>query len=644
MRWVWRAVDLGLVALLLLIAVPYDVDSLDPDLDGPVVVTDRRGVVLRTVPYANRGRGEWMRLSSLPPTAVLAVLASEDAGFFGHHGVDPTGLGRAVWLDLRRHRLLYGGSTITMQLVKLLHGNETHRNLGNKLREVLWALRLERAVDKQTILEQYLNRAYYGHGAYGFGAAATTYFNKPAESLTSGEALLLAMLPRAPTAYDPLLHLDVALQRRDDTVERLFADGLIDADERDRAHQPVSPALHAQPFLAPHFVNAALASLPPDVQRHGGRIRTTLDANLQTALEARVKEHVASLAAAGLQQAGVVVLDTQNGEVLAYVGSADFASDDGQVDIVTRLRHPGSALKPFVYAEAIEAGASPSSLALDLADVPSAYKAHHVSGQPEHGQVRFRQALAGSYNLAAIHVLEAVGVEKVLMRLRQAGLGDLDEAPDTYGLRLALGSAKVRLLDLTAGYGFVVRSGTVIPPHLVISADAPSGRRWTAPNTTPRQVFTADTSWLTMDMLADADARHQTFGHELPLDLPLPVAAKTGTSRGFADTVTVAATREYTVGAWAGSFDGKPTNGLVAMQSAAPIARAALLLVAHGKKLTLPPPPTNLTRHAVCPLSGQPIGPHCDHQILEWARTDQPTTPCNWDHSDGQRALAAWHL
>jgi len=328
------------------------------------------------------------------------------------------------------------------------------------------------------------------------------------------------------------------------------------------------------------------------------------------------------------------------------VGSTGWLTRDGQINIVTRRRNPGSALKPFVYALAIEGGDSPASIAYDILDVPSQYRAHQTT-QPERGPVRYREALAGSYNLAAVHVLERVGVNRLLSKLREAGIPDLDGGPGDYGLRMALGSAKVRLVELAAAYGFLGRGGQATRPGGVAEVAFADGSTWRPARAPEARLFSAETSWLVMDMLADEEARHAVFGQELPLeDLGFPVAAKTGTSRGFADTVAIAVTRELTVAAWAGNFDGQPTQGLIAMRAAAPLVRAGLLLAARGRELTLSPRPESIVAVPVCALSGKRPTAACPHRKLEqFVRGSAPTEPCDWHGAAGARypdAVARW--
>ncbi|HUT77938.1 MAG TPA: transglycosylase domain-containing protein [Polyangia bacterium] len=621
------------------LAVPYPVERLAPEAGGPLVILDRRGEVLRRVPAEDGcpGREDWVPLDRIRSHAVLTLVQSEDERFFEHAGVDPVGLVRAAWLDLRERRLGYGGSTITMQLMRMVHNPGEPRTLANKIEEAVLALRLERAMGKREILEHYLNRAYFGRGAHGIEAAARTYFGKPAAALGTGEATLLGVLPRGPSLYDPIRNPGRAVARRDHVLALMVSRGVITPAEVTRAQaEIVEPALHGAAFTAPHFADWVLSGLPAEVRRRGGTVTTTLDLELQRLLEHRVREHVAGLAPGGLGQAGLVVLDTATGEVLAMIGSPDYEAEDGQLNITTRRRHPGSALKPFVYALALEAGASPATVAYDIADVESRYEVARVT-QPERGPVRLREALAGSYNLAAIHVLEQVGEERLVTRLRQAGVGGLPGDPADYGLRLALGATRVRLLDLAAGYGFLARGGTVTRPVGVRRVELARGGDWRPPVSAPRRIFSAEVSWLVLDMLADPAARRPAFGQELPVDdMPFEVAIKTGTSRGFSNTVAVGVTEQLTVAAWAGNFDGRPTKGLVAMDAAAPLVREGMLLAARGGKPTLPKRPQTLVSDRICPLSGMLAGPDCPHGKVEhFAPGTAPAKTCDWHERHG---------
>ena len=636
-RWALVGALLPLVigvhaAVLVVLAMPFDRARLVATSE-PLALVDRRGEPIATLPAQGADRLHWTRLGDVPAIAVSAVIESEDEHFWRHRGVDGAGVARALWLDARGGR--FGGSTLTMQLARMLISDGQARTWRAKLAESLLALRIERATDKRTILEQWLNRAYFGNGAVGFEAAAQLYFGKPARALSDGEAALLAVIPRAPTGYDPLVRLPAATARRDRVLAMLVERGVIGAATAHAAvTMPIAVWRHDPPNAAPHFVRWLVGQLPAEVRRAGGTVHTTLDLQLQRVVERRVAERVAELRPRGLEQAGVVMLDTATTEVRAMVGSASWTQS--QLNVTTRRRHPGSALKPFVYATAIEHGASPASIAWDTRETRDDYFA--PSSGVEHGPVRYREALASSYNFAAVAVLAQVGIARVMTVLRAAGVAELPGAPRDYGLRLALGAAKVRLIDLAAGYGFVVKGGQVGAPRGVASVERLDGTRWSPPRLPDRRVFSAATSWLVMDMLADPEARRPGFGMELPLDVPFRVAAKTGTARGFADTWAVGATREVIAAAWAGTFDGKPTQGLVGMDAAAPLVRDALLAFADGKPLTLPPAPAGLDGVEpidVCALSGMAPGPHCP-RVHDYAlHGHAPTTPCTWHDEAG---------
>ncbi len=276
---------------------------------------------------------------------------------------------------------------------------------------------------------------------------------------------------------------------------------------------------------------------------------------------------------------------------------------------------------------------APVSLAWDLRDAQDDYFAPH--GGVEHGPTRYRVALASSYNFAAVDVLQRVGVATLMSTLSRAGVAELPGAPDDYGLRLALGAAKVRLVDLTAGYGFLVRQGKTRRAFGVEAVVAPDGATARMPAAPDRAVFSPVTSWLVMDMLADPEARRPGFGTELPFDLPFRIAAKTGTARGFADTWAVAATEQYLVGAWAGTFDGTPTQGLVGMDAAGVLVRDAFLSLAERTRMTLPARPAGIEDVEVCPVSGLLPGPHCPHLHDYVAKGHAPKATCDWHRGAG---------
>jgi penicillin-binding protein 1C len=602
----WAALLLAAVVLAAL-GRPYDRKKLDPP--PGVTLLDMDGLVLR------RSGSQWTPLGRISPQLVDATLASEDKRFYDHHGVDIRGLVRAAALDVRGGRVAYGGSTITMQLVRLV--DPAPRGVRRKLHQLVDAVRIERAFGKDEILEQYLNRAYYGNRAIGIEAAAQTYFGKPASMLSLGEATLLAALPRAPEAYDPYRHLDAALARRWHIISLMAAQGRISIDDGLRAgREPAALRKEPPPFAAPHFCDHVLAELGPDAR---GTYRTTLDGALQARLEREIAPHLAQLASQHVTNAGLIVIDNESGAVRALVGSADWRQD--KVDIALVRRSPGSTLKPFLYALAIEQGDAPSTIAFDVHD--DAFGRSHNADGKERGPVRYRDALGSSLNLAALDtVMHRVGVQPLVDRLAQ---GHVLPREAHAGPGIVLGGSNVRPLDLAAAFAVFSRGGEFRPWHDLEGRARPAQR-----------LFSPQVAWIVSDMLADPAARRPTFGEELPLDLPFRVAAKTGTSAGFADNLTIATTREYTVLAWAGNFDGSPMHGVLAIRGAAPLVRATLLALRDRGPLTLPDRPDGVVTQAVCPLSGLLPGPHCPARKRDVFLTGTvPTHTCDWHRADG---------
>jgi penicillin-binding protein 1C len=636
-----RRLRIGLAAVGAVVALPpaawwvavhagsFDRARLEPRAAASLTVLDAQGNVLRQDATAGGGRESWVPLAGLSPHLVNATIASEDRRFRRHAGVDPVGVVRAFGLDVVRGRAAFGGSTLTMQLAKLL--DPRPRTLGAKLREAVVAGRIERAATKDEILEQYLNRVYYGHGAWGAQAAARFYFGKPASALSLGEAAFLAVLPRGPRAYDPFEHLDVALRRRGRILALMQDEGLVDAPARELAERTPLAFRREHPELrAPHFVEHALATLSPD-DRTGATLETTLDGPLQRTLEVALRAHLDAVGARGVSQAGVVVLRNRDGAILAMAGSRDYfdAAHAGAVNVTTIPRRPGSTLKPFVYGLALERGDTPATVALDVI-LPGETRETYTAEVKQHGFGRYRESLAGSYNLAAVHTLARVGPAALARRLRAAGLTTLPESR-TYDLSLAIGEAEFRVLEYAGAFAAFGNGGRAVVPRAVTRVRLPGGDARDLPAREGRAVFSPEHAYLVFDMLSDPDARRPMFGSGAPVLDEFPVALKTGTTRAFTDDLAFGTTREYTVGVWAGNFDGTPTAGVMAMQGAAPLVRAAFVaLAARFGAPTAPDAPATLERHEICALSGALPGPDCPHKHELFAAGTAPRATCTW--------------
>ncbi len=622
---------LGVVAFA---AAPLPAGLLARRPVAAVRFTDRAGGLLREV--ASRADGRAIPLPAdepIPPVVRAAFLAAEDARFERHHGVDPLALARAAWQDLRARRVVSGGSTITMQLARALVPRP--RSLPGKAAEALWAVRLEAHLGKEEILRAYLDRVPLGQDLYGVEAAAARYFARPARSLSAGQAALLAAVARAPGRLDPWRRPEAARERARAVLARMARLGSLDEEAaRVAAAAPLDVVPPARAFTAPHLVDALARSLPALGLDGATLVETTLDPGLQADVEGIVRDELG--ADPRLPNAAVVVVDNLTGEVLAYLGSADFLDEGrgGQNDGARARRQPGSALKPFAYGLALASGHTPATLLPDVEvalATPSGAWVPRNYDRREHGPVRLRAALQNSYNVPAVRVAEAVGVPRLLATLRDAGFASLDAGAERYGAGLVLGNGDVTLRELARAYRGLARGGVVEPLVEVRAArDAADRPLAAAPELRRRRFLPAAATALLTDVLSDEAARALAFGLDNALRLPFRVAAKTGTSRASVDNWTAGFTAERTVAVWVGSFDGKPMAHVSGIAGAGPIFARVMARAMRG--LT-PAPLVDRGRfdHArVCPLSGRLAGAACPGGFDEvFLPGTAPAEPCD---------------
>jgi penicillin-binding protein 1C len=630
-RKLWRTLPIfGAAILLFWLALGLFPDPLAGETwNWSVQVTDRQGRLLKEFLPPRPARRSERPLEEFSPRLVAAVLAAEDKRFYHHPGFDPLAFMRAARQNLRAGRIESGGSTITMQLARLNRGlTPGPRTLGRKLKELWWALLIERHNSKDRILAEYLNRAPCGQLTEGFAAAASVYLGRSIRDLSWAESAFLAGLPASPGALNPYKDPRPALDRRGLILKRLARQGRISGPELARAEaEPLTLAHRSAPFLAPHFVSQVRRSFgpaPPPL------IITTLDQNLQIQVEAIVRETVQNFRAQGLTQAAALVLSHPGRQVLAWVGSADFFADDGegQNDGVLALRQPGSTLKPFLYAAAFDQGLiHPASL---LNDAAADYLAGGGSFKPSnysrsfHGPVPARLALASSLNLPAARLAARFGLEPFLNRLQALGLTSLNKPADYYGLSLALGGGETRLKDLTLAYAALADGGLWRPEVLFKHHKNQKSRPDSA-----EPVFSPEAAFLVTDILSDPQARLTGFGEGGPLNTPYPAAVKTGTSQNFRDNWCLGYTSGFVVGVWSGNFQAKPMDEVSGVTGAGTIWRRISDLLAEKFWPEPFPAPPGLTILEFCPISGLPAGADCPNRKKEFlllARSPAPET------------------
>jgi 1A family penicillin-binding protein len=606
-------------------------------------IFDREGRLL----YDSAGPGDvhytYVALAEIPKRLKQAIVATEDASFYDNPGIDLKAIGRAAVTDLVAGEARQGASTITQQLARNLYFEPEERSSADPLRkisEIALALRLDRTMSKDEILEQYLNRVYLGNLAYGVEAASRTYFGRSVRDLDLAESAFLAGLPQSPAYYDPFTQMGAARDRQRIVLDRMAAEGYITAEEADAAWaEPLSINRQPFPMRAPHFTTWVIDQLPAlvgeDAMAAGSlHVFTSLDLDLQESAQASVASHVRALKDHNVSNGAVVVIDPSTGDVLAMVGSADYFDDtiDGAVNIALAERQPGSSIKPIIYAAALEDGFTPAS---PLLDVPTSLPDGH--GKPYapnnydltfHGVVPLREALASSYNVPTVRVLATVGVDRAVEVGRGLGITSYQD-PSRYDLSLALGGGEVRLLDLTAAYAGLAAGGQRVEPVAILRVENGAGDvLYEAPRPSRQQIVSPQTAYLIGDILADNNARAPAFGLSSPLHLSRPAAVKTGTTSDFRDNWTVGYTPELTVGVWVGNADNTAMRQVSGVDGAAPIWRDVMETALKGVTPAPLTVPQGIRELAVCVPSGLLPTEHCARRRIEkFAAGTEPVLP-----------------
>jgi len=692
-----RMLILGLFALMaLLIAVAsfglyqyYSLASSLPSADDlsshaaqfeTTRILDRDGNLLYEILDPNAGRRTYVPIEHISPFVLAATLATEDKLYYEHPGYDLWAILRAVWQNLRGRDVVSGASTITQQVTRNLLFTPEERNritALRKIREVLLAAEITRTYTKDAILELYLNQNNYGNLAYGVEAAAETYFDTTADKLTLAQASFLAGLVQAPAVYDVYTNREVTLNRQRQVLG-LMVEASTEAgclyvgnagvpvcvppeDAGAAAAELENFTFHTPDVFMryPHWVNYVRTLLeamydPQTIYRSGFTVYTTLDPALQDEAERLVKEQIVSLAEFSVTDGALVAIRPATGEILAMVGSADFYDEahSGQVNMAIRPRQPGSSIKPMTYTAAFEKGWTPSTL---IWDVPSDFP---PSGNPDdprepykpvnyderfHGPVTVRTALANSYNIPAVKALDFVGIydrsdtpqhEGLVAFAERLGITTLTQSD--YGLALTLGGGGVTPLEFTSAYSAYANGGSRLPPFGITRIDDYTGKtvyEYSIPAGEP--VIRPEHAYLINSILSDNTARTPAFGPNSPLNLPFPVAVKTGTTDRFRDNWTVGWSPDLAVGVWVGNADNsEPTGKTTGVTGAAPIWNAFMQFAVP--RLTNSQPaaftrPSGIVDKAICALSGAEPSEWCPDQRLEQFAQDQPPTPADKD-------------
>lgn len=598
-----------------------------------VTLYDRHGSVFykfyETKYYSN------IPLSNISDYAKLAILSAEDKDFYHHPGFSIKALVGSAIADVKHQAFIYGGSTITQQLVKnsLL---DTDKTIARKYRELVLAQEIEKRFSKDQILEMYLNSVYFGEGSFGIDDAAKTYFTVSAKDLDLAQSALLAGLLSAPSRLSPLSgDKDQAIQNQQFILAKMYENNQISLNQLHQAQNeqlifkakshPISPT-------ATHFALMVRQQLidrygEKELAQSGLHVFTTLDLNLQKYAQTTVKQQVNKLASNHVSNAATIVTDPRTGQVLALVGSVNWDNPKfGKVNMTTTPRQPGSSFKPIVYASAFEKGViTPSTILLDK---PTTFPGNYTPQNYDHnfrGPVLARRALANSLNVPSVQMLNKLGVQQALDTAASLGITTLND-PSRFGLSLVLGTGEVSLLEMTNAYAAFANGGRVNEPALIISVDDKFGQTIYQNTVQPKQILNPTTSFQISSILADPIARREEFGDLL--DTPQKAAVKTGTSEGYKDSWTIGYTPNLVVGVWVGNNDGSPMSQIAGSIGAAPIWKQQIQQFEQNR-VALFLPPEGMIKLSVCRFNGLPTTEATSSAVAEYfASGTQPKARC----------------
>lgn len=628
-------------------------------------IFDRHGNLLNEAFNPDAGRRTVVPLAQISPSLVQATIATEDANFYAHGGVDPVAIARAAWYAVLEREVVSGGSTIPQQLVKLVFLT-SERSVSRKVKEAVLAEEISRRYTKDQILELYLNEIFYGNLAYGARSAAETYFGKDVKDLTLAEAALLAGIPQAPAYYDPYTNLERARRRQGVVLSLMAENGYITREQAAAAaNEPIDLVPPRFDLKAPHFtlmVREAIERLygPEALYKHGLNVTTTLDGALQAEAERIVAEQVSALAGRHVTNGALVALRPESGEVVALVGSKAFddAAISGQVNMAVAPRQPGSSIKPLVYLAAFEQPDKPAAerwtpgtLVADVrTEFPDGANPPYVpvnyDGR-EHGMVTVRDALANSYNIPAVKALETAGLPAFLAVARRVGISTLTR-PD-YGLSLSLGAGEVPLVEMTGAFAVLASGGYRRAPTLILKVtdsagtivcDAADSARPCQPGPVgggvgrERVVDPVD-AFLIADILRDNAARVPAFGPGSALELDRPAAVKTGTTNDYRDNLTIGFTPQLVTGVWVGNADNSPMQGVSGVTGAGPIWNAFMRAAHRDLPVVDFTPPPGVRQWEICADTGTQPSEACPGRRTAWFADDRP--PLAAEHDLWQR-------
>ncbi|MGA1867850.1 MAG: transglycosylase domain-containing protein [bacterium] len=612
------------IILSLALSVQPLPDSLRTLTKGPLHanILDRNGNVVSSTKQ-NALNNNPLPIWKMPELLIEAFLYAEDKRFLHHRGIDWLARVNAIIDNLKAGKITRGASTITEQCIRIIHPRP--RTFYTRWIETIEAYLLESKFSKDEIVEFYLNQVPFSHQCRGVSQAADLYFGRSLDTLNEEELLSLAVLVRAPSFFSnpknkKELHKRIALlAARMNRAHLISAHTLNDtALFATTADSPIYGAPHFIQFLKNNYENM-LTSEP--------RILTTINSHFQHRYHHLLKETLKRLQGKNVHNAALLVLDHQTDEILAWVNGNDFFSskEGSQIDAVLALRQPGSVLKPFLYAHALEEGFTPSTIVPDIPVAqPVGHGLHHFKNYSNinYGPVRLRCALGNSLNIPAVRVLEHIGMSRFFTTLKDLGIESLSKNSAHYGIGLALGNGEVSLFELVRAYGVLARGGIYREPRFFLHSYE-HGKE--------QRIFSEEVCSLIAHILSDPYARILEFGGSGLLDFPVQTAVKTGTSNDYRDSWAIGFNYHYTVGVWMGNLDYEPTMEITGSRGPALILRAVFNELNKYQDTQPLFFSRTLKSRQICALSGALVSSSCPYIITEWYRKDHmPAEACNW--------------
>lgn len=577
-------------------------------------IYDCNDELVQILSLENGLRREFVPLEKISPEVREIFIRSEDKNFYKHFGIDFFSICRAAFQNVKNGRTISGASTITMQLARMIKKSK-HRNIFAKCAEAVDALRLEARLSKNEILELYLNHLPFGFNTEGAASAARFFFGKELLLLSQAELCCLAVIPRKPQLYNPLVNPDKCA-----AAAARFAS--LPYEELKTAAQNARKFIY--PENMPHYVRY-LTSLSDTQCYSAEEIKVSVSLALQRKAENLIVAAVEKSRQSRITNGAVLVCENSSGKILAWVGSVDFNDDfhGGQNDGVLAANQPGSSMKPLLYAMALENGFTPASV---LPDIPMEFGSEQLYvplnfNNRYNGPVRLRTALASSLNVPAVYLLNQLGLGKYISLLDELKFVSL--VGSNPGLGLALGNAEVSLFELVQAFSVFPRDGIFLP---LVSEEnkADNGKN----------IFQRDTARLICSILSDSDARYLGFGDNKAFRTPFPAIFKTGTANQFQNITALGATPLYTVGVWMGNFDGTTVIGKTGSSLPASVAKELLIVLQRNEKPEFKLP-VLYAKKRICLLSGMLAGDECPDTKLEFLPDNEIAEKCSWHTKNG---------